>query len=108
RYLDAGFEILEMEECIEAEKDKELARQIIESMSDNGKLKRLTYQYYMHSSHWDEAMKRFYDHMNKQGKVTLAEYRDLLKTSRKYAVLILEYLDQQKITAMVDDARILL
>ncbi len=108
RYLDAGFEIPEMEECIEAEKDKELARQIIESMSDNGKLKRLTYQYYMHSSHWDEAMKRFYDHMNKQGKVTLAEYRDLLNTSRKYAVLILEYLDQQKITAMVDDARILL
>ncbi|NLT47637.1 MAG: selenocysteine-specific translation elongation factor, partial [Clostridiales bacterium] len=108
RYLDAGFEIPELEECIADEKDKELARQIIESMSESGRLKRLTYQYYMHSSHFDEAMKRFYDHMNKQGRITLAEYRDLLNTSRKYAVLILEYLDQQRITAMADDARVLL
>lgn len=108
RYLDAGFEIPELEECIADEKDKELARQIIESMSESGRLKRLTYQYYMHSSHFDEAMKRFYDHMNKQGRITLAEYRDLLNTSRKYAVLILEYLDQQKITAMANDARVLL
>jgi selenocysteine-specific elongation factor len=46
--------------------------------------------------------------MEQHGKITLAEYRDLLNTSRKYAVLILEYLDQQKITKMVDDARILL
>jgi selenocysteine-specific elongation factor len=108
RYLDAGFEIPELEECISAEKDKELARQIVESMSESGKLKKITYQYYMHSSHWDEAMQRFQGHMDKQGRITLAEYRDLLNTSRKYAVLILEYLDQQKITAMVDDARILL
>jgi selenocysteine-specific elongation factor len=108
RYLDAGFEIPELEECIHEEKDKELARQMVEAMSESGKLKKLTYQYYMHSNHWDEAMKRFRDHIEKHGKITLAEYRDLLNTSRKYAVLVLEYLDQQKITAMVDDARILL
>ena len=108
RYLDAGFEIPELEECIRDEKDKELARQMVEAMSESGTLKKLTYQYYMHSSHWDEAMKRFRNHMEQHGKITLAEYRDLMNTSRKYAVLILEYLDQQKITRMVDDARILL
>ncbi|MGI6733259.1 MAG: selenocysteine-specific translation elongation factor [Anaerovoracaceae bacterium] len=108
RYLDAGFEIPELEECIRDEKDKELARQMVESMSETGMLKKLTYQYYMHSSHWDEAMKRFRDHMEKHGKITLAEYRDLLNTSRKYAVLVLEYLDREKITTMVDDARILI
>ncbi len=108
RYLDAGFEIPELEDCIQDEKDKELAKQMMEAMSESGTLKKLTYQYYMHSSHWEEAMKRFRNHMEQHGKITLAEYRDLLNTSRKYAVLILEYLDQQKITKMVDDARILL
>ena len=108
RYLDAGFEIPELEDCIQDEKDKELAKQMVEAMSESGTLKKLTYQYYMHSSHWEEAMKRFRNHMEQHGKITLAEYRDLLNTSRKYAVLILEYLDQQKITKMVDDARILL
>ncbi len=107
-YLDSGFEIPELEECIAGEKDKELARQIVESMGESGKLKKLTYQYYMHSSHWDEAMRRFREHIDKNGRITLAEYRDLLNTSRKYAVLVLEYLDQQKITAMEGDARILL
>ncbi|HPZ59206.1 MAG TPA: selenocysteine-specific translation elongation factor [Bacillota bacterium] len=108
RYLDAGFEIPELEDCIQDEKGKELAKQMVEAMSESGTLKKLTYQYYMHSSHWEEAMKRFRNHMEQHGKITLAEYRDLLNTSRKYAVLILEYLDQQKITKMVDDARILL
>ena len=107
RYLDAGFEIPELEDCIQDEKDKELAKQMVEAMSESGTLKKLTYQYYMHSSHWEEA-EAIPESYGAARKITLAEYRDLLNTSRKYAVLILEYLDQQKITKMVDDARILL
>lgn len=107
-YLDAGYEIPELEEAIAREKDKSLARQMVESLAEEGRLVRLTYQYYMHSAHWEEAMRRFREHMDKSGRITLAEFRDLLNTSRKYAVLVLEYLDEQKITAMVDDARVLL
>lgn len=110
QYLESGFEIPELEDLLDKEKDRdrEITRQIIESMAEQGKLKRLSYQYYMHISHWDEALKRFYSHMESQGSISLAEYRDLLGSSRKYAVLILEYLDEQKITSMKDDARILL
>ena len=32
----------------------------------------------------------------------------MLRTSRKYAMEILEYLDRQKITKKIDDARVLL
>jgi len=39
--------------------------------------------------------------------ISLGDYRDLLGTSRKYAVLFLEYCDQQKITKKQDDVRIL-
>jgi len=42
----------------------------------------------------------------KNGKITLAEVRDLLKTSRKYAQALMEYLDGQKITRRVGDERV--
>jgi len=42
-----------------------------------------------------------------QGRVTLAEVRDLFGTSRKYAQALLEHLDEKKITRRVGDERIL-
>lgn len=41
------------------------------------------------------------------GEVTLAEVRDMLKTSRKYAQAILEHLDEKKVTRRVGDERVL-
>lgn len=39
------------------------------------------------------------------GSTSAADIRDLLDTSRKYAIAILEYLDQEQITRRVDDRR---
>jgi selenocysteine-specific elongation factor len=54
---------------------------------------------------YDEMVRRITDHMKEQGKVTLAEVRDLFGTSRKYAQALLEYLDEKKITHRVGDER---
>ena len=43
-----------------------------------------------------------------QGKVTVAEVRDLLGTSRKYTLALLEHLDDEKVTRRVGDERMLL
>ena len=40
------------------------------------------------------------------GFLTLAELRDHLNTSRKYALMILEYCDNAKITRLQDDRRV--
>jgi selenocysteine-specific elongation factor len=37
--------------------------------------------------------------------MTVAEFRDILGTTRKYALPILEYLDSNKITLRVGDVR---
>ncbi|MBM3129755.1 MAG: selenocysteine-specific translation elongation factor [Chloroflexi bacterium] len=42
-----------------------------------------------------------------QGQVTAAQVRDQFNTSRKYAVGLLEYLDAQRVTKRVGDARVL-
>ena len=46
-------------------------------------------------------------HIQAKGKVTLAEVRDIFKTSRKYAQAVLEYMDEKKITRRIGDERVL-
>ena len=58
-------------------------------------------------SAYDEMVEKVTTHIKVQGKVTLAEVRDLLNTSRKYAQALLEYLDEKKITRRTGDERVL-
>jgi len=59
------------------------------------------------SQAYDEMVGKIVAHINTHGKITLGETRDLLNTSRKYAQVLLEYLDQRKATRRVGDERIL-
>ena len=45
------------------------------------------------------------DHINQHGSITLAALRDQFETSRKYAVAVLEYLDQTGVTVRRGDVR---
>jgi selenocysteine-specific elongation factor len=46
-------------------------------------------------------------HLRAEGSITVAEVRDLFGTSRKYALALVEYLDQSRITRRVGDVRVL-
>ncbi|MFC2005046.1 selenocysteine-specific translation elongation factor [Chloroflexota bacterium] len=59
------------------------------------------------TSAYNEMIEKVTSHIKSQGKVTLAEARDLLNTSRKYAQALLEHLDEKKITRRVGDERVL-
>jgi selenocysteine-specific elongation factor len=41
----------------------------------------------------------------KKPEMTVAEFRDILKTTRKYALPFLEYLDSNKVTMRIGDVR---
>ena len=41
------------------------------------------------------------------GQITIADVRDLFKTSRKYALSLMDYLDKQQITKRLGDIRVL-
>jgi selenocysteine-specific elongation factor len=58
-------------------------------------------------SAYEEMVKRIIEHIRSQGKITVAEVRDLFQTSRKYAVALMEHLDAQKTTRRVGDDRVL-
>lgn len=55
---------------------------------------------------YEEMVDRIREHLKQQGKVTVGEVRDMFGTSRKYALALMEYLDQQHVTRRVGDERV--
>ena len=56
---------------------------------------------------YEEMVAKIADYIRTSGSITVAQVRDLFNTSRKYSLAILEYLDEQRITRRVGDARVL-
>jgi selenocysteine-specific elongation factor len=59
------------------------------------------------SSIFDEIVERTSAYMQSNGSITVAQFRDLFQTSRKYALAALEYLDAEGVTRRVGDERVL-
>jgi selenocysteine-specific elongation factor len=56
---------------------------------------------------YERAVERLKQHLRASGRLTVSEARDLLGSSRKYVLPLLEWLDAQKVTRRVGDDRIL-
>jgi selenocysteine-specific elongation factor len=56
---------------------------------------------------YDGLVSRIRAHIEQEGSVTLAQTRDILNTSRKYAQGLLEHLDEIGVTKRVGDERVL-
>jgi selenocysteine-specific elongation factor len=56
---------------------------------------------------YQELVARVRGHIEQEGSITLAQTRDMLKTSRKYAQALLEHLDEIGVTKRVGDERVL-
>jgi selenocysteine-specific elongation factor len=56
---------------------------------------------------YDDMVAGITAYIKSHGKITLAESRDLFKTSRRYVQSLLEYLDEKKITRRIGDDRVL-
>ncbi|MGI6679479.1 MAG: selenocysteine-specific translation elongation factor [Dehalobacterium sp.] len=73
----------------------------------NQRLIKVSEEIIFHQKSFQEAQDRIIKYLQEHGTIQLAETRDLLKTSRKYALPLLEYLDQTKITLRKGDQRLL-
>lgn len=80
---------------------------VLESLTNSGKLIRVEDKILFHVDFYNKAMEMLKEHIAQNGQITLAEMRDLMGTSRKFAVAILEYWDRRNITKKVGDARVL-
>src|SRR6266516_4468065 len=56
---------------------------------------------------YEEAVARLLAYLQEHGKMTAAEARDVLGTTRKYILPLLEHMDERRITRRIGDERIL-
>ena len=106
-YREAGYEMPTVDMILASEKDKKNAGHIIDKLCEEGELERLDYQYCIDKGYYDRALEGLREHIEANGRITLAEFRDMLGTSRKYAMAILDHLDSTGVTKKVDDYRVL-
>lgn len=106
-YKEANIEIPKVDEVLANFNDKKLARQIINDLSKNNMLIKIDNDNYMSTDNFNNALDKIYKFYEKNKEMTLADVRDMLSTSRKYALYILDTCDRLKITKRIGDGRVL-
>ncbi|MBM3457352.1 MAG: hypothetical protein FJX77_02285, partial [Armatimonadetes bacterium] len=79
--------------------------EVWEALLENGTVVRIAAEVFLHRNAVGEARDRVRQYLQEHGQITAAQFRDLLGTSRKYAVPLMEFLDAQRVTRRIGDVR---
>ncbi len=85
--------------------DQKRFSDILQLMAKEGSLVRISDSMYLPSSTYKKMVENLKNFYSRKPEMTVAEFRDILNTTRKYALPFLEYLDSNKITLRVGDIR---
>lgn len=83
------------------------SQEVLQALLDRGDLVQVSPDVIYSRQVYDRLVSTVVDTIRQRGKVTVAEVRDLFNTSRKYALALLTYMDEQKVTRRVGDDRVL-
>ncbi len=81
------------------------ARKMVDALVRRKRLVKVGEDLYYPPDRLEALMGRLASAMEETGQITLAEARDLLGTSRRYAQALLEHMDSEGMTLRVGDAR---
>ncbi len=81
--------------------------QLLDILIDQRKVVKVSENVIFAAGAYDEMVGSIVNRLKSQGKITVAEVRDMFQTSRKYAMALMEHLDEQKVTRRVGDERVL-
>ncbi len=87
--------------------DKNQCQVVYNALIDMGELVKLDEEVSISKEAFDEAVRLLREFLKANGQIQLGQFRDILGTSRKYAMALLDYFDQNKITKRVGDNRVL-
>lgn len=107
-YRAAGFESPTVKQCQQAvTKNQQSVPQLIQLAAADGDLVEITAEYFMHVEAEQSAKEKLAGILAGSEGLTLSEIREVLGTSRKYAVPFCEYLDRVGFTERRGDKRVL-
>ena len=105
----AGFEPpLEDDVCRELRLPLNQFRKIMGALIEQGCLVRLDPKVTLHRDAFEKAQASVLAYLRLRKSITIAETKDILKVSRKYACAVLEYLDKRQVTRRAGDAHVLM
>jgi selenocysteine-specific elongation factor len=92
-----------------APKDAEqiVGADVLAALIDLGQLVKLGDDVLLLAETYQSGVERIRAHLSQHKTITVAQVRDLLNTSRKYALALMEHLDAQGVTKRVGDERVL-
>ncbi len=91
----------------ELEQQLALEPEVVSALIEQGRLRKLTDSIIFPTDVYEEMVQTIVARIREQGKIAVGEVRDHFGTSRKYALAILEHLDEERITRRVGDERVL-
>ena len=101
-YAGAGIDMIKNDEIFALYRDGRIVRAILEDLESDGMIYKVNPAYYIDRQAWDRAVQAA---MSFDDAFTLAEYRDRLGTSRKYAAEFLPAMDKAGITVFNGETR---
>ncbi|MFN2364546.1 MAG: SelB C-terminal domain-containing protein, partial [Halarsenatibacteraceae bacterium] len=99
-------EIPDLAEALNEDNQK-LIREVIGALEEEGRLIRLTEDLYFTEEALAEAEKKLKEFFLQNESLELSQFRDIIDSSRKYALPLLEYFDEQGLTYREGDKRYL-
>lgn len=104
-YAGAGLEMVRTDDIYAMDKNRGIISAILDDLTSEGLIRKVNPSYYISADAWDqaEAAARSFEE-----PFTLAEYRDRLETSRKYASELLPALDKAGVTHFDGTSRVVI
>jgi selenocysteine-specific elongation factor len=108
-FADAGLKVPLMKEVLDKlPVDKARAQKLVTLLLRDRVLIKLADDLVFHQTALQGLRQLMATQKSKTPKIDVATFKDLIGVTRKYAIPLLEYLDQQRITRRVGDERIIL
>jgi len=107
-FLAAGYQPPRVEEVFEKlEAGKGHDKELLQVLVDQGRLVRLKDQVVFHRENLMKAEALLVQFLRDHREITPIQFKDLVGVSRKFAIPLLEYFDNQKLTIRLGDKRVL-
>lgn len=108
QFKEAGFQPPTVKECeAKATKNKASVASLVSLAAADGDLIQVSTDYFLHREVEGSLRSLLKEAITRDGGLTLSEIRELMQTTRKYAVPICEYLDRIGFTLRDGDRRLL-
>jgi selenocysteine-specific elongation factor len=90
-----------------AQCEDQVGSEVLNALIEQGQLVKLNEDVILLAETYTEMRERVVAFLQEHERITVAQVRDLFGTSRKYALALVGYLDEKRITRRVGDERLL-